>query len=318
MKKAFVTLMIGLLTSFSALAWPERTVAVVVPFPAGGSTDSIARILASRLQEKLGSVWIVDNRPGATGTIGAASVKRSAPDGHTLMVTSLGPLVIAPHLLKGLQYDALKDFDQITVAVQASNVLVVPANSPFKTVADVIAQQQKTPQRVTFASSGNGSSDHLTVELFWQQTGTSGIHIPYKGGAPAINDLLGSQVQASFQNVNAVISHIKAGKLRALAVTSATRSGVLPDVPTMKEAGVDGVEVASWQAIVAPKGLPADIKGKLHMAVLSAMQDDSVKSKLEAQGFELVLNTPEQFAQYQAIEFDRWKKVIEVGKIKAD
>jgi tripartite-type tricarboxylate transporter receptor subunit TctC len=318
MKKAFVTLMIGLLTSFSALAWPERTVAVVVPFPAGGSTDSIARILASRLQEKLGSVWIVDNRPGATGTIGAASVKRSAPDGHTLMVTSLGPLVIAPHLLKGLQYDALKDFDQITVAVQASNVLVVPANSPFKTVADVIAQQQKTPQRVTFASSGNGSSDHLTVELFWQQTGTSGIHIPYKGGAPAINDLLGSQVQASFQNVNAVISHIKAGKLRALAVTSATRSGVLPDVPTMKEAGVDGVEVASWQAIVAPKGLPADIKGKLHMAVLNAMQDDSVKSKLEAQGFELVLNTPEQFAQYQAIEFDRWKKVIEVGKIKAD
>jgi tripartite-type tricarboxylate transporter receptor subunit TctC len=318
MKKTLVTFLLGAVTCLNALAWPEKPVTIVVPFPAGGSTDSIARAVAPKMQEKLGGSFIVDNRAGATGTIGAASVKRSAPDGYTLMVSSLGPLVIAPHLIKGVQYDALKDFDPITIAVQAPNVLVVPANSPFKTVADVIAQQKMTPDKVTFASSGNGSSDHLTVELFWQQTGTTGTHIPYKGGAPAINDLLGGQVDASFQNVNAVLQHINAGKLRALAVTSAKRSSVLPQVPTMKEAGVNGTEVASWQAMVAPKGLPADIKAKIHAAVVGALQDESLKSKLVSQGFEIVANTPEQFAQYQATEFARWKKVIEIGKITAD
>jgi len=318
MKKTLATFFLGAVTSLSALAWPEKPVTIVVPFPAGGSTDSIARALAPKMQEKLGGSFVVDNRAGATGTIGAAAVKRSASDGYILMVSSLGPLVIAPHLIKGVQYEALKDFDPITIAVQAPNVLVVPANSPFKTVADVIAQQKKTPEKVTFASSGNGSSDHLTVELFWQQTGTTGIHIPYKGGAPAINDLLGAQVDASFQNVNAVLQHITAGKLRALAVTSAKRSSVLPQVPTMKEAGVNGTEVASWQAMVAPKGLPGDIKAKIHAAVVGALQDESLKSKLVSQGFEIVANTPEQFAQYQASEFARWKKVIEVGKITAD
>ena len=177
-------------------------------------------------------------------------------------MTSLGPLVIAPHLIKGVQYDALKDFDPITVAVQAPNVLVVPANSAMNSVADVIANEKKNPGKMTFASSGNGSSDHLTAELFWQQTGTTGLHVPYKGGAPAITDLLGGQVDASFQNVNAVVQHIKAGKLKALAVTGDKRSPVLPDVPTLAEAGVKGVDVYSWQAVVAPKGLPADVRGQ--------------------------------------------------------
>ena len=318
MKKTLATFLFCAVTCLNALAFPDKPVTIVVPFPAGGSTDSIARALAPKLQEKLGGSFIVDNRAGATGTIGAASVKRSAPDGYTLLVTSLGPLVIAPHLIKGVQYDALKDFDPITIAVQAPNVLVVPASSPFKTLADVIAQQKKTPEKVTFASSGNGSSDHLTLGLFMQQTGTTGIHVPYKGGSPAINDLLGSQVDASFQNINAVLQHINAGKLRALAVTSARRSSVLPQVPTMKEAGVGGVEVASWQAMVAPKGLPPEIKAKIHAAVVAALQDDILRNKLLSQGFEIVANTPEQFAQYQVSEFARWKKVIEVGKITAD
>ena len=318
MKKALVTLLAAAVTSVSALAWPDKPVTIVVPFPPGGSTDSIARALAPKLQEKFGGSFVVDNRAGATGTLGATTVKRAAPDGYTLMVTSLGPLVIAPHLIKGLQYDALKDFDTLTIAVQAPNVLVVPASSPLKSVADVIAQQKKTPDKVSFASSGNGSSDHLTVEVFWQQTGTSGLHIPYKGGAPAINDLLGGQVDASFQNINAVIQHINAGKLRALAITSARRSPLLAQVPTLREAGVNGVEVASWQAVVAPRGLPADIRTKLHAALVGILQSDAVKDKLVAQGFEIVANTPEQFAQYQASEFARWKKVIEVGKITAD
>jgi tripartite-type tricarboxylate transporter receptor subunit TctC len=245
-------------------------------------------------------------------------VKRAAPDGSTFLVTSLGPLVIAPHLIKGMQYDALKDFDPITVAVQAPNVLVVPAQSPARSVADVIAGLKANPGKMTFASSGNGSSDHLTAELFWQQTGTSALHVPYKGGAPAITDLLGGQVEASFQNVNAVVQHIKSGKLRALAVTGARRSPVLPEVPTAAEAGVKDLEVYSWQAVVAPKGLPPAVRAKAHDAMVAALNDPAVKQQFTSIGLELVANTPEQFAAFQQQEFARWKKVIETGKITID
>jgi tripartite-type tricarboxylate transporter receptor subunit TctC len=195
---------------------------------------------------------------------------------------------------------------------------VVPVGSPHKTLADVIAYEKANPDKMTFASSGNGSSDHLTVELFWQQSGTTGLHIPYKGGAPAITDLLGGQVDASYQNINAVLSHVKAGKLRALAITGTKRSSLLPDVPTMSEAGVKNVVVYSWQAVVAPHGLPADLKAKLHAAIVAGLNDPPVKAKLLELGFEIVANTPEQFAAFQASEFARWKKVIEVGKITAD
>jgi len=318
MKKILIAFVLGCAASPGAFAWPDKPVTMIVPFPPGGSTDTIARILAPKLQEKLGGSFIVDNRAGATGTIGAAAVVRAAPDGYTLLVTSLGPLVIAPHLIKSVQYDALKDFDPLTVAVQAPNVLVVPAASQLKSVADVIAHLKREPGKMSFASSGNGSSDHLTAALFWQQTGTSGLHIPYKGGAPAINDLLGGQVEASFQNINAVVQHINAGKLRALGVTSEKRTQLLPQVPTMAEAGVKGVVVTSWQAVVGPRGLPADIKAKLHAALVAALNDDAVKPKLVGQGFEIVADTPEQFAKFQAAEFARWKHVIEVGKITAD
>lgn len=313
-----LALCLGASAAALAQAWPDKSVTLVVPFPAGGSTDSVARALAPKLADKFGKTFIVDNKAGATGTIGAAAVKRATPDGSTLLVTSLGPLVIAPHLLKGVPYDALKDFDLITVAVQAPNVLVVPANSPHKTVADVIGYGKANPGKMSFASSGNGSSDHLTAELFWQQTGSSGLHIPYKGGAPAISDLLGGQVQASFQNINAVLQHIKSGKLRALAITSEKRSAILPEVPTLGEAGVKNVEVYSWQAVVAPKGLAPEVRSQVHAAVVAALNDRQVSQQFVSVGFEIVANTPEQFAAFQSQEFARWKKVIETGKITAD
>jgi tripartite-type tricarboxylate transporter receptor subunit TctC len=318
MKRIFAALAVGLTLIGQALAWPTKPVTIVVPFPPGGSTDTLARALAPKLQEKFGQPFVVENKPGATGTIGATAVKRAAPDGQTLMVTSLGPLVIAPHLIKNTPYDPNKDFDLITVAVQAPNVLVVPAASPLKSVADVIAELKAKPATVTFASSGNGSSDHLTAVLFWQQTGTQGLHVPYKGGAPAITDLLGGQVQASFQNINAIIDHVKAGKLRALAITSEKRSPLLPAVPTLAEAGVKGVDVYSWQAVVAPKGLPADIRSPLHAAIVSALNDPQVRQRFTSLGFEVVADTPEQFADFQQKEFARWKKVIETGNITAD
>ncbi|MBA2961448.1 MULTISPECIES: Bug family tripartite tricarboxylate transporter substrate binding protein [Ramlibacter] len=300
-------------------AWPaDKPVTLVVPFPPGGSTDAIARVLAQKLPEKLGGTWIIDNKPGATGTIGAAFVKRAPADGYTLFVSSLGPFVIAPHLIKGVQYDALKDFEPVTIAVQAPNVLVVPTSSPSRTVAELLANLKKTPGKVSFASSGNGSSDHLSAELFWQQSGTEGLHVPYKGGGPAINDLLGGQVDAAFVNINSIIQHIKGGKVRALGISSERRSPLLPDVPTLQEQGVRGAEVQSWQAVAAPKGLPADIKTKLRDAIAASLNEPDVKDKLLAQGFEVVVNTPEQFAKQQATEYGRWKTLIEQRKITAD
>lgn len=318
MKKTLITLALSLGMSTAAMAWPDKAVNVVVPFPPGGSTDTIARTLANAMQAKSGQTFIVDNRAGATGTIGANHVARSAPDGHTILVASLGPYVIAPHLLKSVPYDALKDFDYLTVAVQAPNVLVVPAASAHKSVADVIADLKANPGKLAFASSGNGSSDHLTAELFWQQTGTQGVHIPYRGGAPAINDLLGNQVQASFQNINAIVQHVKAGKLRALAVTGDKRSTLMPDVPTLSEAGVKDADVYSWQAIAAPKGLSADMKKNIHEALVAAINDPQVKPRLIEQGFEIVANTPEQFAAFQQKEFQRWKSLIQSRNITAD
>jgi tripartite-type tricarboxylate transporter receptor subunit TctC len=305
-------------TAAQAQAWPSRPVTLVVPFPPGGSTDSIARAIGPSLTKTFGQTFLVDNKAGATGTIGAGLVKRAPADGYTFLVSSLGPFVIAPHLIKGVAYDALKDFDLITVAVQAPNVLVVPEKSPHKTLADVVKFLKANPDKMTFASSGNGSSDHLTAELFWLESGTSGVHVPYKGGGPAVQDLLGGQVDASFQNVNTVFQQIKAGKLRALAVTGAKRSPVLPDVPTISEAGVKNVDVYSWQAIAAPHGLPADIKARFHAAVVAALNDPQTKAQFQALGLEIVGNTPEQFAAFQATEFARWKKLIETRKITAD
>ena len=320
MKKFLIPLVLSLAaaTAAQAQAWPAKPVTLLVPFPPGGSTDMIARTVGAKLQEKLGGTFIVDNKAGAGGTVGATAAKRAAPDGYTIFVSSLGPFVIGPHLIKGVGYDPLKDFDYITVAVQAPNVLTVPPGSPHKTVADVLAYEKANPGKMSFASAGNGTSDHLTAELFWQQTGTTGLHIPYKGGAPAMTDLLGGQVDATFMNINTGLPNIKAGKLRALAVTGNKRSPLLPDVPTMEELGVKGVTVYSWQAFAAPKGLPIEIKTKLHDGIVAALNDPQVKPKLLELGFEIVGNTPEQFASFQASEFERWKKVIEVGKITAD
>jgi tripartite-type tricarboxylate transporter receptor subunit TctC len=302
----------------TASAFPDKPVTIVVPFPPGGSTDMVARALSTRLQASLGQPFVVENQPGATGAIGATRVKRAAPDGYTILVASIGVYATNPFLQKGLQYDPAKDFDLLTVAVRAPNVLVAHPGVPAKNVAELIDYLKKNPGKVSFASSGAGSSDHLTAALFWQRTGTDGIHVPYKGGAPAISDLLAGHAQVSFQNINAVIKHIQAGKLKALAVTGDKRSAVLPDVPTLAEAGVKGADVFSWQAVAAPKGLPKDVKDKLHAALVKALNEPDLVKSFSEQGFEIVANTPEQFAAFLNQELARWKGVIEAGKITVD
>ncbi len=317
MKKQWITLLAGIATSLGALAFPTKTVTLVVPFPPGGSTDLIARTLQPKLQERLGGTVVVENRAGATGTIGAGQVARAPADGHTLLVSSLGPFVIAPHLIKA-PYDAIKDLEPVTIVVQAPNVLVVPAASNLKSMADVMAYVKANPNKMTFASSGNGSSDHLTAELFWQQTGTTGIHVPYKGGGPVMNDLLGNQVDSSFMNINTAMPQIQAGKLRPLAITSAKRSPLLPSVPTLDELGIKDAGVTSWQAVAGPRGLPADAKARIHAAIVATFNEPAIRQRLLDLGFEMVLNTPEQFAAFQAAEYAKWQKLITSRNIKAD
>ncbi|MEY2619240.1 MAG: hypothetical protein RL522_2242 [Pseudomonadota bacterium] len=317
MKKQWISLTLALATSMGALAFPTKPVTLVVPFPPGGSTDLIARTLQPKLQERLGGSVVVDNRAGATGTIGAGQVARAPADGHTLLVSSLGPFVIAPHLIKA-PYDAIKDLEPITILVQAPNVLVVPAASSLKSMADVMAHVKANPNKMTFASSGNGSSDHLTAELFWQQTGTTGIHVPYKGGGPVMNDLLGNQVDSSFMNINTAMPQILAGKLRPLVITSAKRSPLLPQVPTLDEMGIKDAGVTSWQAVAGPRGLPADVKAKIHAAIVATFNEPAIKARLLDLGFEMVLNTPEQFSAFQAAEYAKWQKLITSRNIKAD
>ena len=301
-----------------AAGYPEKPINVIVPFPAGGASDSAARFISPKLTESLGQTIVVDNRPGANGSLGATLLKQAKPDGYTLLIGSIGVFAINPALYPKLQYDPRKDFDLLTVIVRTPNVLVASPKVAANTVPELIEHLKKNSDKVTFATSGAGSSDHLTTALFWQKTGTGGLHVPYKGGAPAITDLIGGHADVSFQNLGAVINHIRAGKLKALTVTSDKRVTALPDVPTLAEAGVQGVKVYSWQAATGPKGLPGEVKAKLEAAFKSALTAPEVKAHFDELGFEVVGNTSGEFSDFLAAEITRWKSVVEAGKITPD
>ena len=313
-----MTLCFGLNGYAQTNKWPDKSINMLVGFPAGGPTDLAARTLAPAMQASLGQTIIVENKPGATGTIAAAQIKRSAPDGYTLFVSSIGTFVVAPHLIKSVAYDPIADFDYISLPFQAPNVLVTGPARPERTVAEVLAALKNNPNKLTFASSGVGASDHLSAELLWQQTNTTGIHVPYKGGAPALQDTLGGQVDFFMTNINAVLPQIRAGKLYPIAITADKRSPALPDVPTFSEAGVQGMEVYGWQGLTAAKGLPLDVKKKLSDAAIQAMQDPATVKKLQDLGITIVANTPEEFTRFVVTENQRWKNLITTRKISVD
>src|SRR6186713_2841607 len=299
--------LIGALPAF-AQQYPSKPVSVVVPFTPGGSSDITARTVSAKLQEALGQSFVIDNKPGANGGLGGKFVANAQPDGYTLFVGSIGVFAINPVLYKDLGYSPLKDFDLLSVAVRTPNALVTRANFPANNVAEFIDYLKKNPGKVSFASSGTGSSDHLTAALFWQKTGTTGIHIPYKGGSAAHLDLISGTANVSFQNLGSITNHVRGGKMKLLAVTSDKRDPTFPNVPTMAEAGVAGLEVYSWQAFVAPKGLPKEANAKLTQALIGALKDPEVVKKFNDIGFEVVANTPAEFMTFLTAELGRWKQ----------
>ncbi len=297
-------------------AWPNRPVRMLVPFVAGGSSDIVGRTVAIRMQEALGQTVIVDNRPGANGAIAGQMLAKASPDGYTLMVGSIGVFAINVALFKDLPYDPLRDYDLLTVAVRNPNVLITSQKVAAATVKDLVGLLQKNPGKLTFVSSGTGSSDHLSAELFWQRTKTTGIHVPYKGGAAAMADMVGGQVDASFQNLGAATGHIKAGRLRALAVTGDRRSPQLPETPTLVELGFPGFEVYSWQAFAAPRGLPKDIRSRMEGAVVAALKLPPVRQAMDELGFEVVAGTGAEFETFLKGEIARWKQVVQTANIQ--
>jgi tripartite-type tricarboxylate transporter receptor subunit TctC len=299
-----------------AADYPSRPITMIVPFPPGGASDIAARVVSKEAEAILKQPIIIENRAGATGNIGARAVASAVPDGYTLLCAALSVWSINAALFKSLPYDPAKDFDHLTVAVRTPNVLAVRKDFPAKDLKEFIAYMKAHPGEVTFATSGSGSSDHLTSELFWQTTETKGIHVPYKGGGPAIGDLVAGQVDVSFANLGTIYPHIAAGKVRAIAVSSDVRHTQLPDVPTLREQGVDQV-VYSWQALGGPKGMPDDVRAKLQEAFVKALNAQSVKDQFAKTGFEVVANTPEEFRAFQAGEIARWKEVVAKGNIEA-
>lgn len=322
MRNILRLLLCGLLASIAAdvfaQTYPTHSIRLIVPFPAGGTTDILARAVAQRLTETLGQAVVVDNRPGAGGNIGSDIVAKSAPDGYTLVMGTVGTHAINPSLYAKMPYDHVKDFVPVVLVAGVPNVLEVNPSLPVHTVADLIKLAKEKPGTINFASSGSGTSIHLSGELFKTMAGVDMTHVPYKGSAPAITDLIGGQVQVMFDNLPSSLAQIKAGKLRAIAVTSLKRAPALPDVPTISESGLPGFEASSWFGILAPAGTPPAVIARINHEVNQWLQSADAREKLLAQGAEAAGGTPDKFASHIRVESEKWAKVVKASGAKAD
>ncbi len=304
--------------AFAQATYPSKPIRMVVPFPPGGTTDILARAVAQKLTEAWGQQVIVDNRPGAGGNIGSDLVAKAAPDGYTLLMGTVGTHAINPSLYARMPYDAQKDFAPVILVAGVPNVLEVNPSLPVHTVQELIAYARANPGKLNFASSGNGTSIHLSGELFKAMTGVKMTHVPYKGSAPALADLVGGQVQLMFDNLPSSLGLIKGGKLRAIAVTSTTRSSALPDVPTIAESGLPGYEASSWFGVLAPARTPPAIVDKLNAVIGAWLASPEAKEKLASQGAVAAGGTPADFAHYIASETVKWAKVVKASGAHID
>ncbi len=302
----------------SAQSFPTKPIRVVIPFVAGGSSDIVGRAIAAKFQELLGQPGVVENRPGANGAIAAEFVAKAEADGHTILVGSIGVFSINAALFKDLRYHPVRDFAPITLAVTTPNVLVAKPQLNATSMKDLVDFAKANPGRLSYCSSGTGSSDHLTAELLKQMSSTFAVHVPYRGGAACQTDLMGNQVDYSFQNLGAVTNYIRAGRMKAFAVTAKARHPQLPNVPSVAEAGFPELVVTSWQAAAAPAKTPKDIVERLNQAAVKALRSPDVAERMAQIGFDVVASTPDEFGKFMQEEVGRWTKVVQRGGITPD
>ncbi|BDB24081.1 MFS transporter [Cupriavidus sp. TA19] len=306
------------ISTASATDYPTKPVRLVVPYPAGGSTDAVARMVGQKLSVKLGQPVVVDNRPGASEAIAASFVAKSAPDGYNILLATMTGLSVNPSLYSKLAYDPRKDFAPVIQATTIPSVLVVNPNVPAKSMPDLLRFLKGKPGSEGYASAGNGTPSHLGMELYKRVTGANVVHVPYKGGAPALQDLMAGQVQIMMALLPEAMPLVKAGKLKALAITTAKRSAEYPELPTIAESGMQGFEMIFWQAFVAPAGTPREIVARLNQSIDEILRDKEIRSKLVEMGLDPAGGSPEQLGAVMKSETAKWKKVVDDAGIKLD
>jgi tripartite-type tricarboxylate transporter receptor subunit TctC len=316
-KKLFAVLALACAPAVAlAQAYPSKPLRLVVPYSPGGGADNAARILAVRLSTTLGQTVVIDNRPGGSGMIGAQAVAQAEPDGYTVLYDA-SAFAVNPALRK-MAFDPAKDLVPVSLAVTVPNIFVVPPNAPYKTVQEFVDYARKNPGKLTYASYGAGSAAHLIGELLKARAGIDLLHVPYKGGAPALTDLMGGQVDSYFANAASGLSYVKSGKLRALAVTSGKRMAAMPDVPTLAESGFKDFEVLEWNGFFVPKGTPNEVVARLAKEVQAAVKDPATRQKLEGLGLDPVGSTPQEFGKFVQAEMARWAGLVKSNRITVD
>jgi tripartite-type tricarboxylate transporter receptor subunit TctC len=316
--KAFSLIALFAVAPAYAQDYPSRPIRLVVPFPPGGPNDIIGRVFGQKMQELLGQPVIIDNRPGAGGALGTDNVAKSEPDGYTIAIASAGALAISTALQEKILYDPLKDLAPVTLVAKVPELLVASTTLPVASVKELIALAKAKPGAINYGSSGPGSMPHLAGALFATSAGIDIVHVPYRGAAPAINDLIGHQVQIIFLDLPVLLPHIQSGAVKALAVGGRLRVQLLPDLPTLNELGYPQIEADNWYGMVAPARTPSAVVTKLNAAAIAAMKAPEVQDKLAPQGAILVGNTPEEFAAYIASEIQKWTKVVQTAGIKVN
>lgn len=313
-----LTLSLSVAQAQTATTYPNKPIRLVVPFTPGGSTDILARAIGQELTKAWGQSVIVDNVPGAGGSIGAEKVAKASNDGYTLLMGHIGTLAVNPNLYPKLAYDPVKDFSPVAWVARVPNVLVVHPSVPAKNVKELVALAKSKPGQLNYSTGGNGSAAHLATEYFKMRTETSMLHIPYRGAAPAVTDLIGGQVQVLFTGAPALMGHIKSGQIRALAVSSPLRMDALPNVPTVSESGYKDFEADQWYGVVAPAGTPSDIIVKLNAQINQSLNAAELKTRLNSEGAVATPSTPEVFGKLIKNEITRWKPVMSSGRVKLD
>ncbi len=307
-----------LATAALAQSYPEKPVRLIVPFAAGGGNDSVARLVGKRVSDSLGQQLVIDNRPGAGGVLGAELAAKAVPDGYTLFLGGVGSHAVNPNLNDSLPYDPIRDFAPVALLAQAPLVLVVHPSVPADSITAFVALARSKPGQLNYASNGNGSSSHLAAVMFDSMTRVDMVHVPYKGLSPALTDLLSGRVQLMFSSVVAILPHIKAGKLRGLAVTGSRRLASMPNLPTIAESGLPGYEASSWYGVLAPAGTPREIVARLNAELVKALEQPEVRTSLLAEGAEPIGGSPEQFAAHIRSEMERLGKLIREAKIRLE